>query len=182
MTMTSTSAVTAQDLRQRAEALFRASENLLPESTSPEEITQLLHELRVHQIELEMQNEELRRAQADLDASQARYFDLYDLAPAGYMTITDNNMIQEVNLAAATMFGVTRSALVKEGVRRILPRENQPIFYQQLKQCIETSAAQEWEMLLVRADGELFWDQMVAWYAKNELAENQHYAPISDMD
>ncbi len=157
MTVTTTSPVTAQDLRQRAEELFRTSESHIPESTSPDETKQLLHELRVHQIQLEMQNEELRRAQADLDASQARYFDLYDLAPIGYLTITDNNMIQEVNLAAATMFGVDRSALVNEGIRKILPKESQLIFYQYLKQYIEANSAQEWEMRLLRADGEQFW-------------------------
>ena len=134
--MTTKPPVSAEDLRQRAEELFLASESLIPETTSPEEITQLLHELRVHQIQLEMQNDELRRAQADLDASQARYFDLYDLAPAGYMTINSKNLIQEVNLAAATMFGAARSLLVKEPVSRILPRENQLIFYQYLEQLL----------------------------------------------
>ena len=156
MTMT-TKPLTAQDLRQRAEELFRASESLILETTTHDETKQLLHELRVHQIELEIQNEELRRAQEELDVSQARYFDLYDLAPVGYLTITDNNMIQEVNLAAATMFGVARSLLVNEGIRKILPKESQLIFYQYLKQCIEANSAQEWEMRLLRADGEQFW-------------------------
>lgn len=179
--MTTTPQVTAQNFRQRAEELFRSSENLNPESTSPEEISQLLHELRVHQIELEMQNEELRRAQAALDTSQARYFDLYDLAPVGYVTITANNMIQEVNLAAATMFGVARSLLVNQGTSRILPRENQLVFYQHLKQCIETSAVQEWEMRLMRADGELFWAHLQAtpvqngecWLIINDITERK---------
>ncbi|MEI6703520.1 MAG: GGDEF domain-containing protein, partial [Deltaproteobacteria bacterium] len=85
--------VSPQQLRQRAEELFQASENLIQEPTTPEETKQLFHELRVHQIELEMQNEELRCAQADLDASQARYFDLYDLAPVGYMTFGEPGLI-----------------------------------------------------------------------------------------
>jgi hypothetical protein len=55
-------------------------------SADAEQLRQALHELRVHQIELEMQNEELRRAQLELDAARARYFDLYDLAPVGYCT------------------------------------------------------------------------------------------------
>ncbi|WP_051321638.1 PAS domain-containing hybrid sensor histidine kinase/response regulator [Chrysiogenes arsenatis] len=159
--------VTAQDLRQRAEELFRSSENLIPASTSPEEMKQLFHELQVHQIELEMQNEELRRAQAELDASQARYFDLYDLAPACYVTITAKNIIQDVNLAAATMFGVVRSLLVNEGISRIMLRESQLTFSQHLRQCMETSTAQEWEMRLMRVGGELFWAHLQVTLGQN---------------
>ena len=72
----------AATLRQKAEDALRkqhADRGLV----APEDVQQLLHELEVHQIELEMQNEELRRAQAELEASRQRYFDLYDLAPVG---------------------------------------------------------------------------------------------------
>jgi len=72
--------------RQAEEKAAQMTEN--QESLSPEETRQTFHELRVHQIELEMQNEELRTAHAELDAVRARYFDLYDLAPVGYCTIS----------------------------------------------------------------------------------------------
>jgi len=78
----------------------------------------VLHDLRVHQIELEMQNEELRRTQADLEASRARYFDLYDLAPVGYFTISERGLILEANLTAATLLGVARGALIKQPLTR----------------------------------------------------------------
>ena len=80
---------------------------------SPDEVRQALHELRVHQIELEMQNEELRRTQEELEASRERYFDLYDLAPVGYFTLSEQGLILEANLKAAKLLGVERSALVK---------------------------------------------------------------------
>ena len=82
----------AADLRRRAEEIARENAARSPENLealSPEETRRTLHELRVHQIELEMQNEELRRAQVELDAARARYFDLYDLAPVGYCTLSD---------------------------------------------------------------------------------------------
>jgi PAS domain-containing protein len=72
---------------------------------SLEDTERLLHELRVHQIELEMQNEELRQAQALLDTERARYFDLYDLAPVGYCTLSETGLILQSNLAAATLLG-----------------------------------------------------------------------------
>ena len=89
----------------------------------------MLHELRVHQIELEMQNEELRRAQAELDAARARYFDLYDLAPVGYCTLSEQGLILEANLTAATLLGVARGALVKQPFTRFILKEDQDIYY-----------------------------------------------------
>lgn len=83
----------AATLRRQAETCLRESAASSPEEEaeqSPEAVRQTLHELRVHQIELEMQNEELRRVQAELDAKQTRYFDLYDLAPVSYCTISES--------------------------------------------------------------------------------------------
>ena len=72
----------------------------------------MLHDLRVHQIELETQNEELRRAHVELDATRARYFDLYDLAPVGYCTLSAKGLILQSNLTAATLLGVVRKSPV----------------------------------------------------------------------
>jgi len=81
--MAKTAAESAQELRRRAEGRFSADEPKTTEPISPEETQILLHELRIHQIELEMQVEELRKKQSELDVARARYFDLYDLAPVG---------------------------------------------------------------------------------------------------
>ena len=74
---------------------------------------QTFHELRVHQIELEMQNEELRRSQSELATSRARYFDLYELAPVGYLSFSQQGIILEANLTFATLLGVERRALIR---------------------------------------------------------------------
>ncbi len=102
------------DLRRRAEDAAREVAIGMPENLdalSPEDARKVLHELRVHQIELEMQNEELRRAQGELEASRARYFDLYDLAPVGYLSVSERGLIVEANLTFATMLGVEEEAL-----------------------------------------------------------------------
>ncbi len=114
------------ELRLRAEEL--AQRDALPQDESLS-AAQTLHELRIYQIELEMQNEELRRAQAELDAEQARYFDLYNLAPVGYVTISEQGLILETNLTAATLLGMSRSALVKQRFSRFIFKEDADIFY-----------------------------------------------------
>jgi signal transduction histidine kinase/CheY-like chemotaxis protein len=72
----------------------------------------LLHELRVHQIELEMQNEELRVSRAEVEAGLKRYTDLYDFAPVGYLTLSPEGSIRELNLPAARVLGRERSRLI----------------------------------------------------------------------
>jgi PAS domain-containing protein len=119
----------AADLRKRAEAKARTVKAKAGETLSPDAAGQVLHELRVHQIELEMQNEELRRAQEELEASRERYFDLYDLAPVGYFTLGEPGLILQANLTAAALLGVTRDALVKQPLTRFILREDQDIFY-----------------------------------------------------
>src|SRR5664279_3948432 len=125
-------------LRRRAEEKFRTNDPATPETLSPEETKQLFHELRVHQIELEMQNEELRRTQNELECSRTRYFDLYDLAPVGYLALSEQGLIQEANLAAATMLGVERDALVKQPITRLIFNEDQDIYYLHRKKLIAT--------------------------------------------
>jgi len=100
-----------QGLRERAEERLtktRADVAAMP----PGDVQALVHELQVHQVELEMQNDELRRTQAELGQVRDRYLDLYEFVPVGYLTIDRDLAIREANLTASTMFGVQRSALL----------------------------------------------------------------------
>ncbi|MBA4396192.1 MAG: hypothetical protein C0394_02200 [Syntrophus sp. (in: bacteria)] len=157
-----------QTLRKRAEDVFQEKAAGIPENIealSPDEVRHTLHELRVHQIELEMQNEELRLTQGKLDASRARYFDLYDLAPVGYFTSSEAGLILEANLTAATLLGVARSALVKQPLTRFIFPDDQDIYYRKRKLLFEThstssgqaGAPQVCELRLVKKDAAPFW-------------------------
>ena len=150
---------TRQALRLRAEEMAHSPED--PKAMSPEETQQTLHELRVHQIELEMQNEELKRVQAELDAARARYFDLYDLAPVSYCTISEKGLIMEANLAAANLLGVARGALTKQPISRFILKEDQDIYYLHRKQLFEIGEPQACELRMVKMDGTVFWAHLV---------------------
>ena len=98
-----------EELREIAEKTI-APEELLGE-TAPQSLKSLVQELQVHQIELEMQNEELRQAQAEIEYSRARYSDLYDFAPVGYLTLDERAVVVEANLTLAKQLGIERSSL-----------------------------------------------------------------------
>ena len=101
-----------KDLRRKAEELLRST----PEDISrlnAQDLTEVLHELRVHQAELEIQNEELRRAQVELAEARDLYFDLYELAPVGYLSLDQNGFVSRANLTAANLLGMDRSVLIR---------------------------------------------------------------------
>jgi PAS domain S-box-containing protein len=154
------------DLRQQAETrLQRQSAHL--DITAPKEAERLLQELRVHQIELEMQNEELHRTQVELEASRARYFDLYDLAPVGYVTISDKGLILEANLTAATLLKVARGTLVRQPLGRFILPEDQNVYYRHCKQLFETGSSQVCELRMRRVDAAPFWARLEATAAQD---------------
>ncbi len=137
-------------------------ENVEPQS--PEAVRSMLHELRVHQIELEMQNEELRRTQAELDGERARYFDLYELAPVGYCTVSEQGLILQANLTAAQMLGINRGALIAKSISRFILKTDQDIYYLSRQQLIETGNPQTCELCMVRNDGTQLWVNLVSTY------------------
>jgi len=149
-------------------ALRRKAEKVILEKTlleytdtiSQAEVKQLLHELRVHQIELEMQNEELLAAQEALEVSHARYLDLYDFAPVGYITVSHGGIVLEANLTAATLLGKVRSELVKRSIEGFILREDMDIYYLHSKKLFESGDLRKCELRLLKKDGSIFWARL----------------------
>lgn len=112
------------------------------------------HDLSVHQEELTAQNMELRRLQSDLEITKSRYFDLYDLAPLGYLTINESGRIVETNLTAATLLGLTRSELLKMNLTDFILPSDQDLFYLHRKKLFETRIPQSFDLSLIRKDNE----------------------------
>jgi diguanylate cyclase (GGDEF)-like protein/PAS domain S-box-containing protein len=149
-----------QALRRAAEDALRGKDTQSSadiEEMWPEAVRQMVHELRVHQIELEMQNEELRRLQVELDTTRARYFDIYDLAPVGYCTLSEQGLILEANLTAATLLGVARGALASQRISRFILKADQDIFYLHRKQLLATGQRQACDLRMVMHDGTPLW-------------------------
>jgi PAS domain S-box-containing protein len=163
----------SDDLRSRAELRARKAFGDPRVAGRLSSESRLLYDLQVHQIELEMQNEELRRAETDLEASRARYFDLYDLAPVGYLTINEGGLIVEANLTASRLLGVARGALVKQPMTRFLVPEDQDSYYLYRKRLFATGAPQVLDLRVRRQDGTQFWARFEATTAQGADAATE---------
>jgi PAS domain S-box-containing protein len=134
-----------KELREKAEALLASAEGpeKLPKIlVSPE----LVHELRVHQIELEMQNEELRRTHLALEASRAHYLELYDFAPVGYLSLNAEGIIEEINLTAALMLGMERKTLLNRRFAKFIGNEYKDLWYRHFMTVKQSGGKQSCEL------------------------------------
>lgn len=159
----------AAQLRWRAEEAARKKAIPpadIPGDLSPQDMKQLIHDLRVHQIELEMQNEELRRAQVELSAARERHFDLYDLAPVGYCIISQEGLILEANLTVVTLLGIARAALIKQPITRFIFKEDQDTYYLHRRKFLQTGEPNACDLRMLRKDGTAFWARLTATHAQ----------------
>jgi PAS domain S-box-containing protein len=149
-------------LRQQAENIVSKPEVLV--KLSIDETQQIIHELRVHQIELEMQNDQLRQAQEQLQISYNKSLDLYDFAPVGYFTITQCGKIVEANLTLVNLLGVNRSNLVGQQFTHFIDKDSQDTFYlyrQQVADSTTDNQSKNCELkLLNQANNQLFYARL----------------------
>src|SRR3989442_7293225 len=134
-------------LRVEAEAQLAGAPRTGAPARSAEE---LLHELQVHQIELEMQNEELRRAQLALEESRDRYVDLYEFAPVGYLTLTGEAVISEVNLTGAMLLREERKKILGRRFARFVAREDSDPYHRLFGSVVRRDARQACHLALRR--------------------------------
>ncbi len=142
-------------MRDNAEKELARSPVISPDlaGQTPEE---LIHELRVHKIELEMQAEELRRTQIEQEVSRNRYLDLYEFAPIGYLTLTDKGLITNVNLTGATLLGMERSNLLRTPLSKCIAEKDSGQWYQYFTNVLKQDNKQTCTFLIRRGDGSTF--------------------------
>jgi PAS domain S-box-containing protein len=168
-------------LRPRAEARLRAHP-LADDPKTLEDASVLLHELRVHQIELEMQNEELRRTQEDLEASHERYVDLYDSAAAGYLTLDKDGRILEANLPAAALLGVERDSLPGRLLSDFIAAEDQDEYHLHRRRLLKAGDRDDCELRLGKVTGDPLWLRVDAAAVPCTDGEQRYYrVALSDI-
>jgi len=141
----------------------------------------LLHELHVHQIELELQNEELQRIQTELEASRILYRDLYDQAPIGYCTLDENGLILQANLTAATLLGEAREVLVKKPFRRFIATDNQDTFNHYSQQLDSTEGLHTCDLCMVKKTGAPFWVRLSSRRESNRDGKPEYRITFGDI-
>ena len=152
-------------LRSRAEATVlqnraEVSQGRLPMPDVDDQKN--IHELQVHQVELEMQNEELLRTRSELEVARRHYFDLYHLAPVGYCILSGDGLVLEANLTAVNMLGLALSTLIKKPITHFIFKDDGNIYALHLRQVYQGKRAATCELRMVKKDGALFWVQLTS--------------------
>ena len=134
-----------------------ALSNLGLSDKAPDEI---IHELEQHQIELKIQNEELKKAHLDLETSQDRYIDLYDFAPIGYFTLTDEALIFEVNLTGAAMLGIDRRNLIHARFRKYVTAKDHDQWDRFFLNVLQHEGKQTCDLQIIRKKDTMFFGRI----------------------
>lgn len=135
-------------LRQKAEGLLKSKQLTTNSHLSEPDLKKLVHELQVHQIELEMQNEELVLAKENAELAEKKYTELYDFAPSGYLTLTSNGEIAELNLMASRILGKERSLLIKRKFGFFVTDDTRPGFNEFFKHIFTSNVKQICDVII----------------------------------
>ncbi|MFZ3207799.1 MAG: ATP-binding protein [Geobacteraceae bacterium] len=141
---------TAAELRRHAEERLQAKTGEVRPPPTEEEAQRLVHELEVHQIELEMQNAELRQTRDKMETALEKYTDLYDFAPIGYFTLDRNGAISSVNLSGASLLGGERARLLGRRFGLFVADETRPVFTEFLGKVFARRGKESCEVTLTK--------------------------------
>lgn len=136
-------------LRQRAEDLLKLRHSKINLNISETELLQFIHQLEVHQIELELQNEELLQAKAAAQDAADKYIELFDFAPIGYLRLSKDGEISKINLAASQMLEKDRVYLQDSQFGFFVSDETKPIFNHLLNRIFNSKTKETCEITLV---------------------------------
>ena len=170
-------------LRQQAETELQEAGALSAEtiaSLSTADAKALLHELQVHQVELRLQNDELKRTQAELEQTRQRYWELYERAPVGYCTVDEAGLIREVNRRAAELLGTEPQALLERPFRHFIAASDQAHYYA-LRAQLTVHGIQSHGELRLLSSGEPFWAQVEIAYHQRRAGEGEYLLALSDI-
>jgi PAS domain S-box-containing protein len=135
---------------------------------SADDFQTLLHELQVHQIELELQNDELCKTQVELETARRKYSNLYDFAPVGYFTLNQAGMIEEVNLAGAALLGLERSHIINRALSEFVYSEDQDTYYLNLRRFFGTPATYTADVRLLKLESVPIYVHLVCIVIQND--------------
>jgi PAS domain S-box-containing protein len=151
------------------------------QEATPRTVEEILHDLQVHQIELVMQNEELRRAQTATEESRDRYIDFYDFSPVGYLTLDRDGMIEEINLTCASLLGVERGKLIQRRFASFVAAEDRDRWYLHFMNLLNHSETQTCELSLQRSDGTYFFAMMAGLHLSEAGKKDSVRLVLTDM-
>ena len=167
--------------RQKAETILN-NKAWKPDSLlSGMEVQELLHELQVFQIELEMQNDELRSSHESLELERKKFLSLYDLAPVGYFILNQFGVIEEVNTTGSQMIGAPKAILLKQRLQEFIATESIKNFYAFIRKLQNTGQKQNCQLWLKASTGQSYYTQIEGVGVRNASGDKQFYIAAIDI-
>jgi PAS domain S-box-containing protein len=143
---------------------------------NPNETQRLLQELQVHKVELEMQNEELKKTTHDLECSKEHYLDLYNNAPVGYMILDEKSNIIQTNTTALNYFKIKSCDIIDQKFQKFIHKDDQDIFY-----IFNKEEEHSCTLRILKGDSSYFWGHMKSSSEKNDTGKTIFKIAIEDI-
>jgi PAS domain S-box-containing protein len=146
-----------------------------------EALQQLFHELKIHRMPPDMQNEELISMQAELYAANVRFFNFLDQSPVGCLSVCENGFIMDANLTACNMLGVDRGALIKQAITSFIHPKDQNLYYQYHNHILDDGDQQTCDLQMLKRSGTTFWTRLEETVKQNVVGMKECFITIDDI-